>query len=496
MSLMLAWLAGTAWGAAPGDLPAGEHARQAARPPLVAARREAAPLPTPTDGPDVRVYGYLAWWADDLQTVPWDQLSDLAVFSAGASSDGTLTDTDSWDHVGDAVAIAAPYGVRVHLCVTNFSTSSLESLLGDPDAQDRLIDALADWVDRTGAHGVNVDFEGLPASRRDEMVAFVAALDARVPDVVLATPAVDWDGAWDYSELTRHADLFIMGYGYHWSGSSYAGPVDPLYGGGEWSDKSLSWTVDDYLTYDAAPERVILGLPLYGYAWETGSDAVPAEATADGDAILWSSTAAGAAEHGARRDSASDTPWYFDGNRQVWHADVEGVRSRIRHAQAAGLGGVGFWALNYDDGDAALWQMVDEETRPALPVPDGTGFVADAGPPFLAYPGDRIILSGADSVGPDGVALQYLWTQVAGPRVNLSSDTDVQPEFLALNPGVLQFELRVGDGVTFSPAASSYVIVLNRDAGTAHQGGCAHTPAPAGLALGLAAALLARRRRR
>ena len=57
-------------------------------------------------------------------------------------------------------------------------------------------------------------------------------------------PPVDWSNAWDYNALASISDgLFIMGYNYHYSGSSTTGPNSPLSGTGY----NLSWTVNDYL---------------------------------------------------------------------------------------------------------------------------------------------------------------------------------------------------------------------------------------------------------
>jgi hypothetical protein len=119
-------------------------------------------LPVPRPGPDLKVYGYLAYWSDDLGTVPWDDLTHIAIFSAGVSSNGTLTETSRWDIADDAVLLAEPYGVRVHLCVTNFDPDSLETLLSSATSRETLIDELVEWKGITGAHGVNIDFEGLP----------------------------------------------------------------------------------------------------------------------------------------------------------------------------------------------------------------------------------------------------------------------------------------------------------------------------------------------
>jgi hypothetical protein len=476
---------------------AGPHAEQVAafggmRRAQVGLPRVALPPVTP--GPDHTVYGYLAWWDDDLGSVPWDDLTHIALFSAGATSSGSLTDTWPWDQAATAVAMAEPYGVRVHLCVTQFDGPSLSTLLSSASHRNGLIDELVGWVDATGAHGVNIDFEGLPLDVRDEMVAFTADLDAAVDDVVLATPAVDWAGSWDYSELTRHADLFIMGYGYHWTGSTQAGPNDPLYSGAGTpftSKYSLSWTLDDYATYGADPARTILGLPLYGQAWTTNSEAVPASAIGSGWSVFYRDAAADAAAFGRREEPETVSTWLYDGSDQTWYGDADTLRERVVYARdVAGVAGIGFWALHYDAEDPAIWSMLREElndgdgTPPATEPPTSGGttntggssepLVADAGAPFLAYVGDTVVLSGAASTGP--APLTYAWTQTKGPSVALSDATAVAPRFEVVEPGNLAFELVVSSNGAESEPATSHVVVVDKGAGSRFGKGCATVP--------------------
>ncbi len=511
---MLTLLTLTALAAAP----PGEHARQALELGAGAVRHgppARGPLPPPTPNPAMKVYGYLAYWDDDLQSVPWDELTHIALFSAGANSDGSLYDTQNWDQAAAALAIAEPYGVRVHLCVTNFDPTSMGTLLASPTKRGALLDELVGWVAATGAHGVNIDFEGLPYSAKDDMVAFTQELDAAIEDVVLATPAVDWSGAWDYSELSKNADLFIMGYDYHWGGSAEAGPIDPLYSGPgtPWSyEHSISWSVEDYLYYDADPARTILGLALYGRWWDTAGASFPADALSDGSTVLYEDAWAEAATYGRLYDASSATPYYFDGSGQTWYGDTDSVRERIQYASGEGLGGIGFWALHYVD-EPAFWGMVAEEAGigDVDPGTDDTGapgtddpvdpggedptFVADAGAPFLAYVGDTVVLSGAASTGP--APLAYAWTQVEGPAVDLEKPTTAEPRFVVAQPGNLVFELTVGDGSAWSAPARSHVVVIDPAATTkpAPAGGCDHTGGAGAGALLAALALTTRRRR-
>ncbi len=485
-------------------------------------------LPRIGSSPALRVYGYLAYWDADLPSVQWDEITDLALFNANATSTGGLTSTENWDDAASAVALADPYGVRVHLVVTNFDSDSLETLLGSAAYRDDLIAELSSWVTATGAHGVNVDFESLPAGRRTQMVTLVQDLAAEVGEVVLAIPAVDWGGSWDVATLSQSADLFIMGYDYHWSGSSYAGPSDPLHAGTGtvWSginSYSLSRTVDDYLAQGADPTRTMLGLPLYGRRWPVSANAVPAGTLATGSTVLFRDAAGEESTHGRYFEPDSASPYTFDGADQIWYGDLDSVQERIAYVRDdTALSGIGFWALHYTD-DPAFWQMVHDETRQpvanepgtdpgtepgtdagtdagtdpgtdAAPSADGP-FTADAGAPFLAYVGDTVILSAEGSIGPSDVELQYRWTQREGPPVILADDRSATPSFQIRSIGNLVFEVEVGDGSDWSEPARSYVVVIDPGIARRHSGACGvpGTAAPFG---GLSLLILLGLRRR
>ena len=142
-------------------------------------------------------------------------------------------------------------GVEVVLTVTLFDRSDIETLLSHNSYRDRLIKNLLYEVVRAGADGVNIDFESFPASQKSNLVSFVRDLRSTLRDsipkaqVTLATPAVDWSNAWDFNALANESDgLFIMGYDYHWKGSTTTGPVAPLSGG----SYNITNTINTYLS--------------------------------------------------------------------------------------------------------------------------------------------------------------------------------------------------------------------------------------------------------
>ena len=306
------------------------------------------------------VYGYHAYWTDDPATLDFERLTHVAIFNVDVDTEKVLSSKSNWTEVAaDVVAAAHAKGTKVHLCVTAFGSDEHYAVFRDDAFRAELIQQLADLVHEYGADGVNVDFEGLSSEYKQDMIAFVIDLRAQVGEVVLATPAVDWSGAWDYSELSAESDgLFIMGYAFHYTGSD-PGPNDPLYGSDTWGKYGLEWSIDDYMAYDADPDKVILGLPLYGQWWDATSS-IPGTATDDAGSITMVDALAEAGEYGALYDEASSSPYYLPPGEQVWYPTHESVRERIQFAIDRGLAGTGFWALDYEGRDPAFWDMVEE----------------------------------------------------------------------------------------------------------------------------------------
>ena len=256
------------------------------------------------------------------------------------------------------------------------------------------------------ADGVNVDVEAMDDSLSGDFVDFIRELHAQVGEVYIATPAVDWLGAYDYSELAANSDgLFIMGYGYYWTGGD-PGPNDPLYGGGDWSTYSLEWSIADYQSYGAPVDKIVLGLPLYGQEWPADHN-VPGNASGTGWSVEMYAAVDEAASVGAHYEPTTHSPYYLPGGTQVWYPDDDSVRERIAFARENGLQGVGFWAVGYEGDDPDFWPMVAEETTFQAPdtggddtsatddsaVPDDT-----AGDPERP-PGKAHLLAGDEKAG-------------------------------------------------------------------------------------------------
>jgi N-acetylmuramoyl-L-alanine amidase len=284
-----------------------------------------------------------------------------------------------------------------------------------------------------GADGIAIDFEQLPSSQKANMVTFLrdlkAQLHAQVPqgDVWVATPAVDWSGAWDYDQIMDGIDgMFVMAYDYHYRGSGQAGPVAPLTSGSIWGTYNITWTIADYKAYGMprAYRKVTLGFPYYGYDWPTTSTAIPASTTGQGSAVLYDTAVPEAQQYGRGWDPNAQNPYYmYGGPRQVWYDDEESLGLKYDAVVSERMGGTGMWALGYDGTRPELWDKLREKlVRTSL-----------AGLAVGIDPGH----GGSDggSVGPTGlrekdvtldVALQLAaMLQAAGATVVLTRSADV-----------------------------------------------------------------------
>jgi spore germination protein YaaH len=318
-----------------------------------------------------RVYGWHPYWMGSVyNNYNWSLISDLSYFSyeVDASTGNALT-THNW-LTAAAVTAAQQNGVRVNLCATLFSNHA--AFLSSASAKQNFISTMISLIQQRNANGCNIDFEGVPLSQSANLVSFMNSLanqmHAAIPgsEVTIALPSVDWSSVYNTAAMTS-VDLFIiMGYDYYWSGSTTAGPTDPLYNFQTSYNYTLTKSITWYLNAGVPNNKLLLGVPYYGREWPTSTGTIPSATTANGVSRTYNFVRNNVSGYYSNQqwDPVSYTPYYSFNNgnwNQCFINSDYSMGKRYDVVNQYGIGGIGIWALGYDDGYQELWNKIQDK---------------------------------------------------------------------------------------------------------------------------------------
>jgi spore germination protein YaaH len=197
------------------------------------------------------------------------------------------------------LALARSRGVKVMPLVVNegFNQPALRRLLGDTAARSRAIASFVELCRRNGYWGIQFDVENLNIQDRDRFTAWFtdaaralhaagftisAAIVHQTDDLAGPTGyhrflADSWR-TFDLAALGKAADfLSVMSYDQH-TRRTPPGPV----AGVPW----VKAIVEHFLRY-VPPEKLSLGIPLYGDYWSARPDPTPERARTSANSVSW-----------------------------------------------------------------------------------------------------------------------------------------------------------------------------------------------------------------
>ena len=195
-------------------------------------------------------------------------ITDLGCFSATVDGDGNL----KGGHLTPPALFGAKADLRYHLVITLPWNNTLAHIYLNPELpfRDRII---AGIVERSKPFdGLQIDFESISKDDGTAYLNFLAAVKKALPkDKVFSVAVMSrWEAhktknpndAFDYPFIGMIADrVVIMAYDEHYGGGT-AGPI-----------ASLPWCKEIY-TYALKtidPDKLIMGVPLYGRGWQKQS---------------------------------------------------------------------------------------------------------------------------------------------------------------------------------------------------------------------------------
>jgi spore germination protein len=291
-------------------------------------------------------------------------LTYISPFSYAVNADGSLNTINDTDILTAAkINNIAPLMVITNFADGTFSTAIADAIMTSPSIQITLINNLLQTIRSKGYYGLNIDFERISPANRDNYSDFLRrVMDAFKPlnipvSVDLApktsdTQAGAWYGAHDYAAIGNTVDfVMIMTYEWGWSGGApYAvAPVD---------------LVEDVIQYAVSvmpANKILMGMPLYGYNWTLPY--VPggqwAKRVSPQNAVIL------AAKEGAQImfDTQTASPFfnYYDNSgtgHVVWFEDARSVQAKFLLVNKYGLRGVSYWLLGEEF--PQVWLVMDD----------------------------------------------------------------------------------------------------------------------------------------
>ncbi|RRO18866.1 peptidoglycan hydrolase [Saccharopolyspora rhizosphaerae] len=341
---------------------------------LVAA---ACTAPVPADAgcepPDRTTAMSVPYWnlEDGAETVG-DHASELDVVSPwvhGIAPDGTIAAQSSGrpdeDVHLDSLLSAGPDVVPT---ISNhydgeWRSEPLTGILHDPARTRSHVEALAQFALDGGFPGIDIDYEDLRPEDGPAFTRFVRELadrlhteDLRLSVTVAPKTEDESDNesarALDYRALGDAADsVRIMAYDYHWE-TSDPGPAAPE----PWLREVLG-----YAFARVPADKLVLGIPVYGYDWSEGY----------GTSVSSARALRLAQRHGVQPvwDEEGGSAWFeyqaAGVDHVVWFEDARSTAVKLRLARELGVRAVHLWA--YGPEAPGLWEELDSGWERACP---------------------------------------------------------------------------------------------------------------------------------
>ncbi|SMC59898.1 LysM peptidoglycan-binding domain-containing protein [Papillibacter cinnamivorans] len=283
-------------------------------------------------------------------TLPF--LTYLSIFSHEVRPDGSLSS------VSDEPLIRASRqaGVAPIMVITNleeeggFSGELAHTILTNDAVQETLINNVIDELKDKNYAGLNIDFEYIPRGDRENYNRFIEKaaprlralgyilLSALAPKISADQPGLLYE-AHDYPVHGRIMDYVIL-MTYEW-GYLYGEPmaVAPL---------NEVQRVLDYAVTAIPSEKILMGMPNYGYDWTLPYARGTAAHTLSNTGAV---TLAAKENAAIQFDATAQAPffYYYDEERRrhvVWFDDARSTRARLSLVSQYNLGGVSYWTIN------------------------------------------------------------------------------------------------------------------------------------------------------
>ncbi len=339
------------------------------------------------------VYGFLPYWNTGKVTLQ-KELTHLGYFSLTMDAQGKFIEyyddgevdmgmrrlnSEEFLDLGNTIL---EENKNVEIVITQFNHGDIVAFLKSEQAQENFFNSLDNVLLAYPINGVNIDIETSKETNdeiRNNMTRFMknlrTHLNSKYDHVQLSIDmyagAAENKQIWDVAAISPHVDyIIVMAYDFHRTSSQKAGPVAPLFGDASEWESSINRYLQSFLK-QAPVEKVILGLPFYGYEWQTTSRESSSHTFPDTGAtasysrvleLLEKQEELDVQEHWNEEALSPYISYIEDGQIYVvYYENSRSISYKLDYVNQLDLGGIAIWALGYEGDSRELWDVIERK---------------------------------------------------------------------------------------------------------------------------------------
>ena len=346
------------------------------------------------------VVGFLPYWnLKYADQIPIKHLTHLAYFGIDLEDDGTIKKYENkgelepgWNKLSSKEYEGLKRQIKILgkkniLVVRAMSNDLIKAVINNPTIRQTTIHNILEVYKSKQFDGLNIDFEPtgfLDKSTQNNFTLFIKEITSQCKNIntcemsldIYAKSAVE-RRLYNLIELEPYIDYFIiMAYDFYVRSSAAAGPIAPLAGTCKANDPKSNCLEYDIQTSIAdigklvQEDKLILGVPFYGYQWQTVNDKFLSNTYKGTGAIA---TYRRIQDLLANPEEASITPSWSttslspyliveedDEISQIHYEDENSLKLKLEFIENTGLSGLAIWALGYDTPYMGLWQTISQ----------------------------------------------------------------------------------------------------------------------------------------
>ncbi len=251
-------------------------------------------------------------------------------------------------------------GYKVWPMLTNSNMSETSKMLSDYKLRESVINQLVSYITQYNIDGVNIDFEGMYETDKDNFSRLLIELRPRLnelgavlsADVTAPDGASEWSLCYDRYTIGKVADyVMFMAYDQYGVSATKAGTT----AGHNWVEANIKKFLGQE---EVKAEKIVLGIPFYTRIWKESNGNVTSDVVNIGniERVIPSNVS---------KTWDDDLQQYYveytkgGATYKMWIEDEKSIESKLNLVSKYNLAGAAYW--EYDRATSSIWNLISNK---------------------------------------------------------------------------------------------------------------------------------------